>query len=338
MNSTQGRPQKPLPEEADPRVAAVAEGLRGLRHRAGLSLRRLSTVCNYSAATLSNAASGKALPRWEVVDAYARGCSATPADLQRLRALWERATTGGESPATTEDNKPSPTAGERVRTARTPSRHTENTPAATRRNWRPRKPHPSAELSFADAVSSPDNEPSARPAAPHTGPAPLHTGPPRPVMKLRDPGDSLTGVVQQAHMISSSNHPALQYCSTPKHFIDLMEKLRTTSGLSLRDLSDQCKKNGYAVSKSTLHDLLNGRELPSTELLHAFLHACGCDPNDWMAWHQTRTRLKIAQLLSRRQEPRRVRMLSRDRFTRTAALSLLMILLVAAQVVFTLTT
>ncbi|MGQ4458397.1 helix-turn-helix transcriptional regulator, partial [[Kitasatospora] papulosa] len=312
--------------------------LRGLRHRAGLSLRRLSTVCNYSAATLSNAASGKALPRWEVVDAYARGCSATPADLQRLRNLWERATTDPQIPATTEDDRLSPAAGDRVRTAKkTPSRNAEDEPVGSRRSWRPRKPHPSPELSFADAVSSPD-EPSARPPVPHTGPAPKHTGLPRPVMKLRDPGDSLTGVVQQAHMISSSNHPALQYCSTPKHFIDLMEKLRTTSGLSLRDLSDQCKKNGYAVSKSTLHDLLNGRELPSTELLHAFLHACGCDPNDWMAWHQTRTRLKIAQLLSRRQEPRRVRMLSRDRFTRTAALSLLMLLLIAAQVVFTLTT
>ncbi|MFI8871599.1 helix-turn-helix transcriptional regulator [Streptomyces sp. NPDC053707] len=334
MNSTQGRPQKPLPAEGDPRVAAVAETLRGLRHRAGLSLRRLSTVCNYSAATLSNAASGKALPRWEVVDAYARGCSATPADLQRLRNLWERATTGPQIPATAENDKPSPATGDRVRTIKkTPSRNTEDEPVGARRSWRPRKPHPSPELSFADAVSSPDEPP-----APHTGPAPKHTGPPRPAIKLRDPGDSLTGVVQQAHMISSSNHPALQYCSTPKHFIDLMEKLRTTSGLSLRDLSDQCKKNGYAVSKSTLHDLLNGRELPSTELLHAFLHACGCDPNDWMAWHQTRTRLKIAQLLSRRQEPRHVRMLSRDRFTRTAALSLLMLLLIAAQVVFTLTT
>ncbi|MFF4249079.1 helix-turn-helix transcriptional regulator [Streptomyces sp. NPDC001822] len=337
MSSAQGRPQKPLPAEGDPRVAAVAETLRGLRHRAGLSLRRLSLVCNYSAATLSNAASGKALPRWEVIEAYARGCSATPADLQRLRTLWERATAPTESGAGAEDNEPSPTAGDRLRPAKTPSRTSEDDPTGVRRSWRPRKPHASPELSFADAVATPD-EASGRPPAPHTVPSQQRIGSPRPVMKLRDPGDSLAGVVQQAHMISSSNHPALQYCSTPKHFIDLMEKLRTTNGLSLRELSDQCKKNGYAVSKSTLHDLLNGRELPSTELLHAFLHACGSDPNDWMAWHQTRTRLKIAQLLNRRQEPRHVRMLSRDRFTRTAALSLLMLILIAAQVVFTLTT
>ncbi|WP_143662472.1 helix-turn-helix transcriptional regulator [Streptomyces sp. f51] len=314
----------------------MAETLRGLRQRAGLPLRRLSVVCNYSAATLSNAASGKALPRWEVVEAYARGCSATPVDLQRLRMLWERAAGSGESSAAAEDKRPSPNSGERVRPARTPSR-TEDDPSGARRSWRPRKPHTGPELSFADAVSSPD-EASGRPHGAHGGSAPQHAGPARPGVKLRDPGDSLSGVVQQAHMISSSNHPALQYCSTPKHFIDLMEKLRTTSGLSLRDLSDQCKRYGYAVSKSTLHDLLNGRELPSTELLHAFLHACGCDPNDWMAWHQTRTRLKIAQLLNHRQEPRPVRMLARDRFTRTAALSLFMLILIGAQVVFTLTT
>ncbi|MER6655063.1 helix-turn-helix transcriptional regulator [Streptomyces sp. NPDC000971] len=337
MNSTQGRPLKPLPVEADPRVAAVAEALRGLRRQAGLPLRRLALLCNYSAATLSNAASGKALPRWEVVDAYARGCSASPVDLQNLRVLWERASATAESSASAEENKPSPTAGERVRPARNQSRNAEEDLAGVRRSWRPRRPSAGLELSFADAVGGLD-EASPRPSSPPAGPALQRSASSRPVIKLSDPGDSLTGVVQQAHLISSSNHPALQYCSTPKHFIDLMEKLRTTSGLSLRDLSAQCKKNGYAVSKSTLHDLLNGRELPSTELLHAFLHACGCDPNDWMAWHQTRTRLKIAQLLSGRQEPHRVRMLSRDRFTRTAALSLLMLILIAAQVVFTLIT
>ncbi|MEU2587334.1 hypothetical protein ABZ612_31350 [Streptomyces avermitilis] len=54
-----------------------------------------------------------------------------------------------------------------------------------------------------------------------------------------------------------------------------------------------------------------------------------------MAWHQTRTRLKIAQLLTRTNQP--LSLLRRDRFTRTAALSLLTLTVLIAQVIVTLT-
>ncbi|KUO09239.1 hypothetical protein AQJ58_24775 [Streptomyces sp. DSM 15324] len=54
-----------------------------------------------------------------------------------------------------------------------------------------------------------------------------------------------------------------------------------------------------------------------------------------MACHQTRTRLKIAQLLTRDDPP--LGLLRRDRFTRSAALSLFSLVLLIAQVTATLT-
>ncbi|MFG3513259.1 helix-turn-helix domain-containing protein [Streptomyces bobili] len=81
----------PLSAETDPRIAAVAEAFRGLRLRAGLSLRQLAVKCNYSPATVSIAASGKSLPRWEVVEGYVRGCTSDEDELNQIRNLWDQA-------------------------------------------------------------------------------------------------------------------------------------------------------------------------------------------------------------------------------------------------------
>ncbi|MGW8988324.1 helix-turn-helix domain-containing protein [Streptomyces zhihengii] len=318
-HSAQGRPQKPIAADADPRVAALAEALRSLRQRAGLSLRELAAHTHYSAATLSNAASGRNLPHWGLVQVYARGCSASANDVQRLRLLWESASAAKE---------------DRTGTSATPRSATPE--SDTPRHWLGRRP-PSVptELSFADVVSpdKPAHQPTAPP--PRLAPAQGRRPAPAPQRELppHDPGDSLPGLVRQARRMSTSAHPGLELCTTPKHFIDLMENLRQTSGLSLRDLSNRCKHRGYAVSKSTLHDLLNGRELPSTEVLHAFLHATGSDPDDWMTWHQTRTRLKIAQLLNDPKARTTVGMMSRDRFTRSATLTAITALLITAQII-----
>lgn len=317
MNSAQGRPLKPLSDETDPRIAAVAKALRGLRSRAGLSLRELGAKCNYSPATLSIAASGKSLPSWEVVEAYVKGCGGKEDELTRIRNVWNQANADPRAG----HQKPAPSRANRAR-------------GGTRRA------HRSPGTSFADVVTQPERDrgPASNTPAPARTPVPTarRTGTPQATVRLRDPGDSLPQLVHQAHLISNNSaYTALDLCSTPQHFIELLERLRTTSGLSLRELSNRCKLNSYPVSKSTLHDLLKGRELPSTDLLHAFLHSCGCDAEDWMAWHQTRTRLKIAQLLTQTNRP--FTLLRRDRFTRTAALSLLMLIVLITQVIVTLT-
>ncbi|MFJ1610221.1 helix-turn-helix transcriptional regulator [Streptomyces sp. NPDC088253] len=334
MNSAQGRPLKPLSADADPYVAAVAEALRDLRLRSGLPLRQLAARCNYSPATLSMAASGKSLPRFEVVEAYVRGCLAqTDADLDgelaHFKALWRQAEEGRK---TQRENVPAdaePGSVRRPSTERRNARHTRR----------------SSPMAFADAVVRPDGGHQVRGPKAHSPSSPSVPSPRRKdgslhaAMPLPDPGESVEGLVRQARLMSSDpSQTALNLCSTPEHFIELLSRMRESNGLSFRDLSNRCRSNGYPVSKSTLHDLLNGKELPSTELLHAFLHSCGCDPGNWMAWHQTRTRLKIAQLLSRTEEHYVIGLIRRDRFSRTAIIGTFVFMTLLAQVVVALLT
>jgi transcriptional regulator with XRE-family HTH domain len=89
-NPSTGRPEKPVSGD-HPGTVAVALVLRDLRHVSGLTLRELAGCINYSVATLSAAASGKTLPRWEVVEAYARGCNAPAELMAELQGHWAQA-------------------------------------------------------------------------------------------------------------------------------------------------------------------------------------------------------------------------------------------------------
>ncbi|MDX5564571.1 hypothetical protein PYK79_16125 [Streptomyces sp. ID05-04B] len=104
---------------------------------------------------------------------------------------------------------------------------------------------------------------------------------------------------------------------------------------ALRSVARLGKAAADGGQERDLHDLLKPQELTSTELLHAFLHSYGCDADDWTVWHQTRTRLKIAQLLNRPRQP--LGLLRRDRFIRTAATTLLTLILLVAIATLTLT-
>ncbi|MEW2582456.1 helix-turn-helix domain-containing protein [Streptomyces virginiae] len=68
------RPEKEIPAGALLEVAELARALRELRRRSNLTYRELASVSHYSAAALSSAASGRAVPKWEVVEAFVRGC------------------------------------------------------------------------------------------------------------------------------------------------------------------------------------------------------------------------------------------------------------------------
>jgi ABC-type phosphate transport system substrate-binding protein/transcriptional regulator with XRE-family HTH domain len=83
-----GRPVTPLPKDAPEALADLAEGLRELREAARLTLAQLAEKSCCSQAALSQAASGKRLPTWEITKAYVQGCGG---DLDGWHSLWLRA-------------------------------------------------------------------------------------------------------------------------------------------------------------------------------------------------------------------------------------------------------
>ncbi|AXE28146.1 hypothetical protein C0216_32165 (plasmid) [Streptomyces globosus] len=84
-----GRPEQPL-DTSVPALAELARELRGLRAAAGLTLARLSTDVNWSKGALSAAASGRSLPRWELVRAWVQACD-PEANLDLWQARYARA-------------------------------------------------------------------------------------------------------------------------------------------------------------------------------------------------------------------------------------------------------
>src|SRR5216117_1380661 len=84
----------PKPErriDADGPVAEFALALRALRQRAGSpTYRQMASAVRVSAAALSLAAAGRALPTWAVASAYIRACGDDP---QRWHRRWEQAAT-----------------------------------------------------------------------------------------------------------------------------------------------------------------------------------------------------------------------------------------------------
>ncbi|QFY05323.1 helix-turn-helix domain-containing protein [Nonomuraea phyllanthi] len=91
-----GRPEEPI-DPLGP-IADFASGLRALRDAADLSYKEMASLTYYCVSTLSTAASGKAMPTWEVTEAYVKTCNG---DLdywweQWLAAsdAWKRCTNG----------------------------------------------------------------------------------------------------------------------------------------------------------------------------------------------------------------------------------------------------
>ncbi|MFJ7166505.1 helix-turn-helix domain-containing protein [Streptomyces globosus] len=84
-----GRPEQPL-DTSVPALAELARELRGLRAAAGLTLARLSADVNWSKGALSAAASGRSLPRWELVRAWVQACD-PEANLDLWQARYARA-------------------------------------------------------------------------------------------------------------------------------------------------------------------------------------------------------------------------------------------------------
>ncbi|MFF6881211.1 helix-turn-helix domain-containing protein [Streptomyces sp. NPDC012474] len=84
-----GRPQRQL-DTSLPALAELAQQLRELRARAGLTLHELSAAVNWSIASLSTATTGRDLPRWELVEAWVLACR-PDANLALWRSRHDRA-------------------------------------------------------------------------------------------------------------------------------------------------------------------------------------------------------------------------------------------------------
>jgi transcriptional regulator with XRE-family HTH domain len=340
-----GRPEKPVSAD-HPDTAAVALALRNLRHGAGLTLRELAHHANYSVATLSAAASGSSLPRWEVVHAYARGCAAPDQHIEELRLLWEQANAAhqtGRTPRNAAQSTAPPQGREPTAPTATSSRkllgvrRPRTTPAPT-----PTVPCPAA--APAKATTHPRRKPARKTATPRptfaetvvptTTPTP-RTHPPSerpPAQQFTpppDPGDSVPALMRQAQTMGTARPPdehgpfatALDLCTTPAQFTELLNELHSRSGLSVQDVHQHSKRARINVSRSSIKAALHGKQLPRTEVLQALLYACCCPSDEWRMWHHTRVRLKLAQLVSNEEAPMsRIKMLRTDPLLRAAVI------------------
>ncbi|OEJ21676.1 hypothetical protein AS594_39925 [Streptomyces agglomeratus] len=84
------RPEKEIPVETPMEVAELAHELRALRRGSNLTYKDLSARSHYSAAALSTAASGNGVPKWEIVEAFVRGCGFT-GDMGSWQRLYRNA-------------------------------------------------------------------------------------------------------------------------------------------------------------------------------------------------------------------------------------------------------
>ncbi|HEX6354765.1 response regulator [Actinophytocola sp.] len=77
------RPERPV-ESAHADLAKLALGLRELRTQAGGTYRDLSCRTGYAISVLSEAASGRRLPTWDVVKAYVEACDGDPGEWHQV--------------------------------------------------------------------------------------------------------------------------------------------------------------------------------------------------------------------------------------------------------------
>ncbi|MCX5055046.1 helix-turn-helix transcriptional regulator [Streptomyces sp. NBC_00474] len=278
------RPEKEIPATAPLEVAELARELRALRRAAKLTYQALSAKSHYSTATLSAAASGNTVPKWEVVESFVRACGVNDADL----SFWKRLQKSAHARALAETA---------VRDTLVQS------------------------VDLAPAQQDDINEETDKHQGGIRGAfrkdPPKSTRPQLNDTIVRSQPDGLLTLVQQfvdAHMkldakfsddaqrVSSLTvdhiHTALALCTTPSDVLAVMREMVRDKGLTIGDLERRSKEI-YPISGATYAHVLSGNELPTTEWLHIFLRVCGVEQERTLIWHYTVTRIKIASLRHR---------------------------------------
>ncbi|MFE2553626.1 helix-turn-helix domain-containing protein [Streptomyces sp. NPDC059355] len=272
------RPENEISPDVPMEVAELARELRALRRRSNLTYKELASTSHYSAAALSTAASGKNVPKWEMVEAFVRGCGYN-GDLRTWRTIHRNAL---------------------ARVAGEEARRNVNLAGAEVLVIQQAEPEDREKNEGNALVRSRSRR--ARAALDSSTPIPA-------------PPDGLLALVQQfmeAHQndelqrVTSPTvdrmHTALALCTTPKDVLSVMRELVADRGLTLRDLEKRSRRS-YPISGATFSHVLNGDELPTTEWLHIFLMACGLEEERTLIWHHTVTRIKIANLRHRQTPP-----------------------------------
>jgi len=272
------RPEKDIPAAAPMEVAELARELRALRRSSGLTYKDLSGRSHYSSAALSTAASGKTVPKWEVVESFVRGCGFA-GDL----TTWQRLHQNALARARAEE-----VAGKaKVRVTE-------------------------AEAGEGDADERTEvHQPRLRGALRKAAPEAVVPAQPDGLM-------ALVQQFMDAHVQMDARHPddpqrvssltvdhvhtALALCTTPQDVLTMMRELVADKGLTIGDLERRSRPY-YPISGATFAHVLNGDELPTTEWLNIFLRACGVDQERTLIWHYTVTRIKIANLRHRKTPP-----------------------------------
>ncbi|MFC1436633.1 helix-turn-helix transcriptional regulator [Streptacidiphilus sp. N1-10] len=266
------RIESPFPAGAPQTLIAFVGLLRLLRADAHLTYRQLSERAHFSVGTLSQAASGKLVPRKEVVLAFVRGCGGSVEewserwdDLQRDLQPTAPATAASASEPQVADKQEAPRQNSWQRS----------------RTRMGRKPSPSQE------------SPSERRYVEKTM-----------TELVRSAATSAARSEQLGYGLGKSNVMApdpvlgaLSLCTTAKDFLGMMAEAQKSSGKSLRDISDEANNRfHYGLSKTKLSDILRGTQLPETKTLYVFLRSCRVPRHQIEAWHYHLTRLKIAEI------------------------------------------
>lgn len=269
-------------------VAELARNLRVLRRSAELTFKELSAKCHYSAAALSTAASGKSVPKWEVVEGFVRGCGVA-GDLAswmslhqnaQARAVAEQAVSKAKLRASEADN---------------------GNPSAPEERSEPHHPRMLAPLRKPVTVA-PETVLPAQPDGLLTL-----------VQQFMDAhlqiGAHLPDEVQRASSPAVDHvHTALALCTTSADVLVVMRQLVVERKLTMGDLEERSERY-YPISRATFAHVLNGNELPTTEWLNIFLRSCGIPQERTLIWHYTVTRIKISSIRHRTTPPPLIPML-----------------------------
>lgn len=101
------RPEKEIPLDIPMSQRSLALDMRSLRRDSGLTVRELAEEINYSQTAVSQATNGKAVPSWDIVEAFVQGCG-YQGDMERWKRAHRAARRDAKGTSSSEDTGETP--------------------------------------------------------------------------------------------------------------------------------------------------------------------------------------------------------------------------------------
>ncbi|MFE6127774.1 helix-turn-helix domain-containing protein [Streptomyces sp. NPDC056437] len=246
-------------------VQALGDG------RGEMKLTDVAQVTHYSVSALSDATSGKRIPTVALIEKYAAACGMDAAPLLALRqqAVQEKNT----APAQTHD-EPAASSDLVVR---------HGTAVAVRQSI--------------SGMSLPKMRGSRREEETSSAEPPVGTADAHMATLIRQAMASAGRTSVPVHVDPITG--ALSLCTVPKDLMELLRALWAQSEVSLRDMEQRVRRFDLAISRSSLHKILNEDQLPPVDVLAAIVGACGKAQDQIDVWLYHRARLEIAEVRHR---------------------------------------